>query len=32
MYEMKVVVLTWGGLIFWKYFELGMKMLIVILE
>ena len=21
IYEMKVVVLTWGGLIFWKYLE-----------
>lgn len=25
IYERKVVVLTWGGLIFWKYLELGMK-------
>lgn len=32
IYERKVVVLTWEGLIFWKYLELGMKMLVVILE
>ena len=32
MYEMKVVALTWGGLVFWKYLELGMKMLVVMLE
>ena len=25
IYERKVVVLTWGGLIFWKYLELDMK-------
>ena len=28
IYERKVVVLTWGGLIFWKYLELDMKILI----
>jgi len=32
IYERKVVVLTWGGLIFWKYLEIDMKMPIVILE
>jgi len=31
IYERKVVVLTWGGLIFWKYLEIDMKMLVVIL-
>ena len=25
IYERKVVVLTWGGLIFWKYLEVDMK-------
>lgn len=25
IYEMKVVVLTWGGLVFWKYLEVDMK-------
>ncbi len=25
IYERKVVVLTWGGLVFWKYLEIDMK-------
>lgn len=25
IYERKVVVLTWGGLIFWIYLEVGME-------
>lgn len=25
IYERKVVVLTWGGLIFWKYLEIDME-------